>query len=144
MDAAFNRGDYSKIEAHINSQLDEVDEATRQKWLIQLEIIRRTRLEFPYSGKDVREQLSAWYPNLNDEQIDRWEKLEQLEMRVIDGEKRYFKRAVSNFFRLNDEAKKITMLCYKPYGPFCSGSVFDSYPGNRTRSSSRVYKPVAN
>ena len=107
INAAFDRGDYIKIEAHINSQLDKVDEKTRQEWGIQLETIRRTRLEFPYFRKDIKEQLSAYYPKLNEEQIDRWEKLKQLEMRFIDGEKRYFKRAVSNFFRLNSEAKKI-------------------------------------
>jgi hypothetical protein len=36
----------------------------------------------------------------------KWEKDNSLEMKIIDGEKRYFNNAIPNLFRINEEAKK--------------------------------------
>ncbi|MDP2337806.1 MAG: transglutaminase domain-containing protein, partial [Bacteroidota bacterium] len=44
------------------------------------------------------------YPELDTSLLRNWEKNLKLEIRQIDGEKRYFKNAVNNLFRLDDAA----------------------------------------
>ncbi len=81
-----------------------------EKELIQidsiLEISRRIQLDFSLNESDVKRQLLVYYPELNDSMLRGWEKNNKLEMRLIDGEKRYFKNAASNLFRLDDKAAK--------------------------------------
>lgn len=68
------------------------------------EIIRRWRIEFPYDSVQIVEQIHARLSDtISSEQIARWEDAGQLEMRLIDGEKRYFRRAVGNLFHLVPE-----------------------------------------
>lgn len=102
-------GDFRQAENILAGKISESrsDSARHQHYIVQLETLRRIRKEFPYNRADVIKQLEKYYPNLTAEQLDEWEDSGQLEMRVIDGEKRYFSRAVSNFFRLNKEAKKL-------------------------------------
>lgn len=71
-----------------------------------LEISRRILLDFKLSEKEVKIQLARYFPDCDSTRIKNWEKGNKLEMRLINGEKRYFKNAVANLFRLDDEAKK--------------------------------------
>lgn len=71
-----------------------------------VEIGRRMRYDFRLGEKDVKDQLSRYFPVLDTALFRNWETTQKLEMRRIDGEKRYFKNAVSNLFRLDDEARK--------------------------------------
>lgn len=81
------------------------DSVAHQNYIVQLEKLSRLRKEFPLTRNDIKESLKSYYSDISDQQLDEWENSGQLEMRVIDGKKRYFSRAVSNFFRLNPEAK---------------------------------------
>ena len=68
------------------------------------EIMRRWKIEFPYDSVQIVEQIHARLSDtISSEQIARWEEAGQLEMRLIDGEKRYFRRAVGNLFHLVPE-----------------------------------------
>ncbi len=68
------------------------------------EIMRRWRIEFPYDSVQITEQIHARFGDtITSGQIARWEDSGQLEMRRIDGEKRYFRRAVGNLFHLVPE-----------------------------------------
>ena len=69
--------------------------------------IERIQLDFSKTESQIKDELSPWFPNVTNEQLRRWEEDKTLEMKVIDGERRYFKNAVSNLFRLNPEAKKV-------------------------------------
>jgi hypothetical protein len=71
-----------------------------------VEIGRRIRLDFRLSEPEVQEQLRTYFPNLDSATLQKWEKTNKLEMRLIDGQKRYFGNAVANLFRLDDEARK--------------------------------------
>lgn len=103
------KGDFGKAEEALKKRMKESAEGTEEylSLSIELETLKRIRKEFPYTRDDVKKQFQKYYPEVSDAQLDEWEEAKQLEMKVIDGEKRYFKRSVSNFFRLNDEAKKI-------------------------------------
>jgi hypothetical protein len=54
--------------------------------------------------KEVRERLNRYFPQLNDSQMRSWVQNRKLEMKVIDGQRRYFKVAVPNLFRLDSLA----------------------------------------
>ena len=69
------------------------------------EIMRRSRLEFPFSEAEVAEKVRVKLPDATDAQIEAWTESGTLESRVFDGERRYFKYAVPNLFRLAPELK---------------------------------------
>lgn len=73
---------------------------------LQSELLARIRLDFNRDEKYVKNALAKYYPNLSNEQIADWETSKELEMKVIDGEKTYFRNTVPNLFRINAEAKK--------------------------------------
>lgn len=67
--------------------------------------IERIQIDFAKSEAQIREELKPWFPDLTNEQLRQWEDQKKLEMKVINGERRYFKNAVSNLFRLDSSAK---------------------------------------
>lgn len=71
-----------------------------------VDIGNRIRIDFVRTEEEVKKQLSKYFPVLDSTLFNKWETTQKLEMRVIDGEKRYFKNAVANLFRLDDEARK--------------------------------------
>ncbi|MFP4548088.1 MAG: transglutaminase-like domain-containing protein [Fidelibacterota bacterium] len=87
------------------------DPKTADTTLIDLrfkkDLMRRIKRDFSKTEENVREKLLKYYPQLTDEMLRKWEKSKALEMRVIDGEKRYFYNAVPNLFRIDKEAKKV-------------------------------------
>jgi transglutaminase-like putative cysteine protease len=106
---AIRLGPFKKAEMFLIDKINQnfISEDELEEWEIQMESISRIRKEFPYNREDIKKQLEKYYPHVTDAQLDVWEKTGQLEMRLIDEEKRYFKRAVSNFFRLNKAAKTL-------------------------------------
>ena len=73
---------------------------------IQLEVLRRTRQDFPLTNEQVLAELKQSIPNATQKDVDRWRESGDLQARTIDGEPRYFTRAVSNLFRFNQEARR--------------------------------------
>jgi hypothetical protein len=69
--------------------------------------MERIRIDFSKSEAEIKSELAPFFPNLTDEQLRLWESDKSLEMRFIDGQRRYFKRAVRNLFRINPEAKNV-------------------------------------
>jgi hypothetical protein len=69
-------------------------------------IVHRIRIDFQLTEPEVLAKLQRYYPVLDSALFRQWIKNHKLEMRIIDGEKRYFKQAVPNLFRLDDEARK--------------------------------------
>ncbi|RKD92211.1 transglutaminase-like domain-containing protein [Mangrovibacterium diazotrophicum] len=64
------------------------------------EINDRILLDFSLTEPEVRRQIEKRYGAVSDSQMQDWEQSGKLEMRVIGGEKRYFKNAVANLQRL--------------------------------------------
>ena len=67
--------------------------------------IERIQIDFSKSEIEIREELKPWFPDVSNEQLRQWEVEKTLEMKIINGERRYFKNAVSNLFRLDSLAK---------------------------------------
>ncbi|MFA5816960.1 MAG: transglutaminase-like domain-containing protein [Bacteroidales bacterium] len=106
---AFEQGEYTIATELINKSLNRFGLQKDQKnWLtIRQAMMDRTRLDFSKSEEQIKTQLSKYYPALPDNLINSWESSGHLEMRRIDGVKKYFKYAVSNLFRLDSDAAKI-------------------------------------
>lgn len=70
------------------------------------EVMRRLQIEFPYNRDQIRSQIGQRLGrSVSDNELDRWEASRQLEMRRIDGERRYFKRSAGNLLLLVPELR---------------------------------------
>jgi len=68
--------------------------------------MKRIQIDFSKTEDEIKGELALFFPGLNDEQLRKWEADKSLEMKIIDGQRKYFKRAVHNLFRINPKAKK--------------------------------------
>ncbi len=105
----YSRGEYDRAAELIKTSLtrNRISNSERT-WLIGRQaMMDRTRLDFTKSNSQIRDQLSKYYPTLSDSLMNAWEQQGHLEMRQIDGEKWYFKYAVSNLFRLDTAAFRV-------------------------------------
>jgi hypothetical protein len=85
--------------------------------------IERIQLDFSKSETQIKDELTPWFPNVSAEQLRKWEDDKTLEMKLIDGERKYFKNAVSNLFRLDSLAGKTKEntngAVIDPFDDFC-------------------------
>jgi len=109
IDSAFYAGDFNFSTKLIKGWLNDsvIDTETRSDLEWKLELMNRIRLEFGLNRDEVKSRLLPYFPELTDGQLDKWETEGSLEMRIIDGEKRYFNRAVSNLFLLDSIARRV-------------------------------------
>jgi transglutaminase-like putative cysteine protease len=80
---------------------------TKVTQLTEAERMRRIAIDFNKNRTQIKTEIERFIPNVTDRQILDWEKKQQLECKIIKGEKRYFRNAVPNLFRLDNEAKAI-------------------------------------
>ena len=71
------------------------------------EINRRIALDFNKNLDDILLEIREIYPNVSEKDIQNWENSRALEFVEINDEKRYFRRAARNLFRIDKEAKKL-------------------------------------
>jgi hypothetical protein len=99
-------GEFSKLNSLADSVLASADLNSTQKRQIDSlrEISRRIQLDFTMTEPEVKSGLEKYFQELDSVQMNSWEKSRKLEVMRINGEKRYFKNAVRNLFRLDDPA----------------------------------------
>ena len=68
------------------------------------DLMHRIRLDFRLDKEKIVEYIKEYYPDLDDEMLYKWEESKALEAMMIDGEKKYFKNAARNLFRIDKEA----------------------------------------
>lgn len=71
------------------------------------EMMRRIRIEFPLDEKTVDSLVRARIAGADETDIQAWEDSRLLEMRRIDGEKRYFRRAVNNLILIAPDLERV-------------------------------------
>ena len=103
------KGNFTEASQQINGMITtkNLTDLESYQLLFQKDILNRIRLDFTLSEKDVREKLQPYFPNVSDQQLRAWENDRKLEMKVIDGQRCYFKEAVSNLFRLDSTAGRV-------------------------------------
>ncbi|WP_051539149.1 transglutaminase-like domain-containing protein [Prolixibacter bellariivorans] len=71
--------------------------------------MHRIKLDFSKNEEQVRNELKRYYPSLTDSQMNAWEETGALEMRLINGQKRFFRNAVPNLFRIDSTEAKVKL-----------------------------------
>lgn len=99
------KGEYAAAESRLRGEMGDSDGPIVEGAAVQLEILRRTRLDFSLDEQTVLRQVQRRIPDATVEDLQRWRKANDLQARTIDGQVRYFRRAVSNLYRFSDEAK---------------------------------------
>lgn len=99
-------GEFSKLNSLADSALSSETVSAGDKNIIDSlqEISRRIQLDFTLTEPEVKSSLEKYFPEIDSAMISAWEKNRKLEKIRINGEKRYFKVAVRNLFRLDDQA----------------------------------------
>lgn len=105
--AQIDRGEFAQAQAQIDAALQDpaLGQASRQDLAFQRERMRRMRLDFSLDADAAKAQLRKQIPDLRDEEFARWDDAGLIEHLDIDGQRRYFKRAPSNLFRVSAQAR---------------------------------------
>lgn len=108
IDRHIAEGQFNQAQQLIAERLAQGDMNGQAAYALSLQsaLLDRIRLDFNRDEAYVRETLAPYFPELSDAQIRAWEESGELEMRIIEGEKRYFRNAVWNLMRVNPEAKQ--------------------------------------
>lgn len=106
VDQLIQRGEFSKAEQLLKNAIADPDGPIVEPEAVQLEILRRTRLDFTLTEEQLLAQLKDSIEGVSADDIGRWRDRGDLLNRVIDGEVRYFRRAGSNLFLISEEARK--------------------------------------
>ncbi|MBN1852670.1 MAG: serine hydrolase, partial [Pirellulales bacterium] len=102
---AVDAGRFQDAEAILQSQIETLDGPVVDPWRVELEIIRRIRLDFNLTGDELLTKLSKEIPDITEADIIRWRDQGYLQYRLIDGQIRYFESEPKNLFRFCEEAR---------------------------------------
>ena len=109
VDELISDGKFTEAEKLLKSQIEDADAPITGEPAIQLEILRRTRQDFPLTSGQVLAEIQKSVPDATESDVEQWRKAGDLQSRMIDGEPRYFTRSVPNLFRFNKDAKRRQM-----------------------------------
>ena len=101
-----DNGDFAKAEKLLREQIPDSSAPTAGDAAIQLEVLRRTRHDFSLTDEEVLAQIRKSVPDATQADVDNWRAAGDLQFRMIDGQRRYFGRAVSNLFRFSADARQ--------------------------------------
>ncbi len=73
----------------------------------EIERLERIKKDFTKTREQVFDDIRKYIPTVTELDLAGWEQDKSLECMIIDGQKRYFKYAVPNLFRIDRDAKKI-------------------------------------
>ncbi len=99
-------GSFAEAERLLAAQIPDPEAPVTSEAAIQLEVLRRTRHDFSLTAADVLAQIQAEIPDATATDVLAWRDSGDLQSRVIDGELRFFRRAVSNLYRFNSVARQ--------------------------------------
>lgn len=97
-------GRFSDAESLLRRHVPDPNAPISDPVAIELEILRRTRLDFRVTPDELFAQLAAQIPDLKPDDVERYREEGLLLHRVVDGEVRYFNRAAGNLFHLSEAA----------------------------------------
>lgn len=120
--AQVDSGQFQAAERQIDRALGASGLSADQRRALEFERerMRRIRADFTLSENDVLQRLREQIPDLEPEEFQAWDAAGLIERLRIDGDKRYFKRSVSNLFLLSPQAAARRAPPVRPFsaGPF--------------------------
>jgi len=122
------RGWFRQAYLQISEARVDSDTASARELLFEAERMRRIDLDFPYREPEIRAQLQKQLPDVSDAEFTEWRADDSLQSMIIDGERRYFHRAVKNLFYIRPEllARKNPKLILP-----ADGLLYQSHPLHR-------------
>ncbi|TXB67589.1 transglutaminase-like domain-containing protein [Phaeodactylibacter luteus] len=107
IDEAIRTGHFGQAQQQIASYIAQAHPEPLAAVALELQsaLLDRIKLDFNRDEAYVRKTLQPYFPELSAEQLQQWEESGVLEMRIIEGEKRYFRNAVWNLLRVDSLAK---------------------------------------
>lgn len=122
--ALIDAGEFTRAEKEIRVLLDRTDLAAGKRSQLEFEIerMRRIRLDFTKTEAEVLAFIRTVIPDADSLKLAGWEADKSLEMLRIDGEKRYFKYAARNLFRINPACRTIWQAAHPDDQPPAGGS----------------------
>ena len=105
-------GDFEEARKLIKQDLAMNDFLTPNlRMMLELHLVRMDRIEkdFTLTEAEVVDYIKQYMPDVTDQDLRRWENDYSLEYKMINGEKRYFKSAQYNLFRLDPQLKALKM-----------------------------------
>ena len=88
------------------------------------ERLERIKIDFSRTEDQIKEYIRQYIPDVTDEQLRQWEESKALEYMIFDGEKRYFRNAGPNLFRIDSAARAIKIAKEGPV-PLGEGAKFN-------------------
>ena len=106
---AIDSGEYTKAQKMISEyvRVNNPPDSEKDALLFETERLERIRKDFTKNRYQILTELEKLLPGFSFDDLEKFEKDKSLEMKIIDGEKRYFKNAAANLFRLSKELKKL-------------------------------------
>ena len=107
IETAIKEGNFTQAEQMIKLKIATEDLTPGEVWDLDAKIqtMHRIRKDFSKVDTTVMAYIKKVIPNVTPEQIAKWEASGALECMMIDGEKRYFRNAPRNLFRIDAEAQ---------------------------------------
>ena len=108
-----SEGNFTTAVQTIDSLLNdnELSDTDRRLLMFTKDSLHRVSIDFNKSREDIVkwiEERHGFTPS--EEQLSKWEASKALEYKIIDGEKRYFRNAAPNIFRIDAEARALTKI----------------------------------
>jgi len=104
-----DQGEFSAAQVIMRQELamnQHLPDSTRLALAFEIERLERIKQDFCRTREEILPAIQEYFPKVTDAQIQQWETEKSLEFQIIDGQKRYFKWAANNLFRINPAAKK--------------------------------------
>lgn len=105
-------GNFTRAMELVDSLMAEgqINETWQRDLLFTKDSLHRVKLDF----NRAREEIVGWIEKNrlftpSDSLLDSWERSEVLEFRIIEGEKRYFRNAAPNIFRVDASARELNL-----------------------------------
>ena len=98
-------GRFGEAESLLGKRIADPDAPVVDEAAVQLENLRRIRLDYSLTGQQLLQQVRQSIPDVTAEELEDWREQGVLQFRVIDGEVKYFNQAAGNLFRACPAAK---------------------------------------
>lgn len=101
-------GEYTRAQKMISEYVEtnKLLDNEKEALLFESERLERVKKDFTKNRFQILTELQKILPSFPFDDFEKYEKDKSLEMILIDGEKRYFKNASANLFRINKKLKK--------------------------------------
>ncbi len=102
-----DNGNFTEARTLINDELKTIaDEQISYNLKFKLDLMDRIEIDFNKSETDVLKYIRKYFPDVDSDQLRGWELKKKLEVKIINGERRYFRNAAPNLFRVDEVCKK--------------------------------------